>query len=69
MKMMDFARVVQLRGLCYDDGTFLEDSVMPELPEVETMVRGLRPALLGRLVERSGNPRSFPAPGLRRRGI
>ncbi len=25
---------------------------MPELPEVETMVRGLRPALLGRLVER-----------------
>jgi formamidopyrimidine-DNA glycosylase len=25
---------------------------MPELPEVETMVRGLRPALLGRIVER-----------------
>ena len=25
---------------------------MPELPEVETMVRGLRPALAGRLVER-----------------
>ncbi len=25
---------------------------MPELPEVETMVRGLRPAFLGRLVER-----------------
>ncbi|MGZ3392171.1 MAG: DNA-formamidopyrimidine glycosylase family protein, partial [Isosphaeraceae bacterium] len=25
---------------------------MPELPEVETMVRGLRPAFLGRFVER-----------------
>ena len=25
---------------------------MPELPEVETMVRGLRPAFLGRIVER-----------------
>ncbi len=25
---------------------------MPELPEVETMVRGLRPALVGRLIER-----------------
>ena len=25
---------------------------MPELPEVETMVRGLRPALAGRVIER-----------------
>ena len=31
---------------------FHEETLMPELPEVETMVRGLRPALLGRLVER-----------------
>src|SRR5438045_3391163 len=30
----------------------IEEAVMPELPEVETMVRGLRPALEGRLVER-----------------
>ena len=26
---------------------------MPELPEVETMVRGLRPALLGRTIEQT----------------
>src|SRR5208337_1574110 len=30
----------------------LEETLMPELPEVETMVRGLRPAFLGRFVER-----------------
>jgi formamidopyrimidine-DNA glycosylase len=30
----------------------IKEAEMPELPEVETMVRGLRPALLGRIVER-----------------
>ena len=37
---------------------------MPELPEVETMVRGLRPALLGRTAAAARGPRPVLAAGL-----
>ena len=42
---------------------------MPELPEVETMVRGLRPALAGPVRRADRGSRSVPAPGLRRAGV
>ena len=42
---------------------------MPELPEVETMVRGLRPALAGRTIRARAGPRPVPAPGLHGRGV
>jgi len=53
MKMTGFWLVVaDLRALLrWERGSF-EETLMPELPEVETMVRGLRPAFLGRFVER-----------------
>ena len=37
---------------------------MPELPEVETMVRGLRPALSGRTIRADRGPRPVLAAGL-----
>ena len=42
---------------------------MPELPEVETMVRGLRPALAGRTLSRHRDQGPDPAPGLHGRGV
>ena len=42
---------------------------MPELPEVETMVRGLRPAFLGRIVERIEVHDPFLLQGCDARGV
>ncbi len=42
---------------------------MPELPEVETMVRGLRPALVGPDARSADGPRPVLAPGVHGRGV
>ena len=52
---MDFVRIVvhsAAAGGTMSDGLLAGGMAMPELPEVETMVRGLRPALLGRRLRR-----------------